>query len=135
MHFINPYAYTYNQYRLNVAQKKIYFDMLVTKRILPILSLFYKLNIIRRFYFLKPHTDVGRKVRVFPFYSRLQSYSANVKLHFRKVRPVSIRLQALNLLTKRSGVSSLVLNTSSGLMTHHEAMKLGIGGVLVYTLN
>lgn len=135
MHFINPYAYTYNHYRINVAQKKIYFDMLVTRRILPILTLFCKLNVIRRFYFLKTETSFSRKVRVFPFYSKLQACGAAIKLHFRKVRPVSIQLKALKLLSKRSGSSSLILNTSSGIMTHHEAMKFGIGGVLLYTLN
>lgn len=135
VHFINPYAYTYSHYRINVAQKKIYFDMLVTRRILPVLTLFCKLNVIRRFYFLKTENSFSRKVRIFPFYTKLQSHSSNIKLHFRKVRPVSIQLKALKLLTKRSGASSLILNTSAGLITHQEAMKLGIGGVLVYTLN
>lgn len=119
---------------MNVAQKNIYFDMLVTKKILPILSLFYRLNIIRRFYFLKQQQHFIQKVRVFPFYSRLQAYGANLKLHFRKTHPMTIKLRALKLLARRSGVSSLILNTSCGLITHHEALRLGIGGTLVYTL-
>jgi ribosomal protein S8 len=135
VHFINPYAYTYNHYKINVAQKKIYFDMLVTRRILPILTLFYKLSIIRRFHFLKKENHFTQKVRVYPFYSRLQSSGLGLKLHFRKTHPISIKLKALKLLAKRSGVSSLILNTSKGLMTHHEALGLGISGVLVYTLN
>lgn len=125
----------YNHYKIHVAQKRIYFDMVVTKQVLPILHLFCKLNIVRRFFFFKDSGALEKKVRVFPFYSRLQAHGAQLRLHFHKTHPVTIQLKALKLLTKRTGHSSLILNTSKGLITHHEALKLGVGGVLVYTLN
>ena len=108
--------------------------MLVTRQILPILKLFSRLSVIRRFYFLKQKNHFTKKVRVFPFYSRLQTCGADLKLHFRKTHPISLQTRSLKLLNHRSGVSSLILNTSAGLITHQEALRLGVGGVLVYTL-
>lgn len=108
--------------------------MLVTRRILPILQLLVKLNIIRRFYFLPTTSSFEKKVRVFPFYNKLQTITSNISLHFRKAHPISIKLQALKLLNKTLGGSSLILNTPQGLLTHREALLQGVGGILIYTV-
>jgi ribosomal protein S8 len=109
--------------------------MLVTRKILPILQLLVKLNIVRRFYFLPTVNHFEKKVRVFPFYNKMQTITSNLSLHFRKAHPIAIKLQALKLLNKTIGGSSLILNTSNGLLTHRDALEQGVGGVLIYTVH
>lgn len=134
MHFVNPYAYVYNQFKIHTAQKRIYFDMIITRRVLPVLKLLHQLNLVRRFYFLAKTKPFEQKVRIFPFYNKTQTIISNFKLHFHKTHPVTIKYQALKLLQKSTGGSSLILNTPQGLMTHRSALTHKVGGVLIYTI-
>lgn len=65
----------------------------------------------------------------------MQTITSNLSLHFRKAHPIAIKLQALKLLNKTIGGSSLILNTSNGLLTHRDALEQGVGGVLIYTVH
>ena len=109
--------------------------MNITRKTFPILKIFLKINLIRRFCFLKKTKTCVQKIRVFPFYSKTQVLTSHLKCYFKRGRDITLSLKALRLLRKTTGGSSLILNTSKGLVTHHEALEHGVGGTLVYTIH
>jgi ribosomal protein S8 len=117
MNTILPYVYLLNQLKFAVAKKNYFFIIRSTGKIKPLLQLFYKLNIIRRFTFKSSNLCY-----VFPNYSRINKPIRSIKKH------------SLLLMRRSLGAATLILETSRGVLTHQNALKLGIGGTLVFII-
>ena len=126
--FKNPYIYLFNQLNFAIRRQNYYFILRFTQRNLPLLRHLRQLNVIRRFYYLNPNL-----LKVFPSYN-LRSPRHLIKTYYRMRSRIVLRLSTLRLLRRSLGNSILLLETHKGLITHKEALRLGIGGVLVCRL-
>jgi len=73
--------------------------------------------------------------RVFPTYNKSLLPISIIKHYYKLNRPIYLKIQALKLLTLSLKQSTFILETSKGLLTHNEALKLNVGGVLVCKIN
>jgi ribosomal protein S8 len=98
----------------------------MTTAIKPLASLLQELNLLRRFYRLNKSV-----YRVFPTYFRHRKTHRSVKFYTRVRGRIHLSLQSLRLLNINSPHSYYVLETSKGVLTHKEALKLKEGGLLL----
>jgi len=95
----------------------------------PLLILFYKLNIIRRFTFKS-----SSLCYVFPNYTRTNKPIRYIKNYYRSVNPIFLKKHSLLLMRRSLGAATMVLETSYGVITHQNALTLGVGGILVFII-
>ena len=129
MNTISPYLYFLNQLKFAVAKKNYYFIIRYSSKVKPLLNLFYKLNLIRRFTFKSTTLCY-----VFPTYSRFNKPIRYIKNYYRSVNPITIKKHSLLLMRRSLGAATVVLETSKGVLTHREALSLGIGGTLLFII-
>jgi len=119
-----------SQLRINVAKKNLFFKIAINKRELQLLSLLTRRGIVRR-YFRLNHTTGGRELyMIYPNHTITRSTNLGVVLFNRKADHIVIPLSSLKLLSLSSGASSFILKTDRGLLTHQDAIKYKVGGVL-----
>ena len=123
------YTYFINHLKLNIARKNYFFDIKVNNKILKLIKVLYKLNIIRRFVLITPY-----KYRIYTSWFDKHSSLLNLKNYSRTSNPIRIRLQSLNILKTNTHNSYLILSTSKGLLTHQEAIQYKVGGFLICTI-
>lgn len=130
--FLNKLDYTYliNHLKLNIARKNYFFDIKVNVKLLGLINLLHKLNIIRRFVLITPF-----KYRIYTNWFDKQASILKLKNYNRALNPIRIKLQALTILNQHTYNSQLILSTSKGLLTHHEAIKAKVGGFLVCSIS
>jgi len=121
----NPYSYTINHLKLAVAKKHFYFLLNYTKRVQSFLRVLKKLNLIRRFHVLN-----SKKFVVFPTYAK-KSTGSYLRVYYRLRNPIVVRHAALVLINKSLGNSIVLVDSSRGVVTQAEALKLRIGGILI----
>ena len=119
-------VYFFNQFKLAVARQSYFFTLKNIQKIKPILHLFKKLGLIRRFYCTKQST-----IYVFPLFFKNKSIQPLLKVYDRKTAPIKLTFKALQLLKKTSYLSTFLVQTPLGLLTHKEAIKEKLGGLLV----
>jgi len=120
------YTYLINHLKLNIARKNYFFDIKVNNKILKLIKVFYKLNIIRRFVLLTPY-----KYRIYTTWFDRYSSILNLKNYSRTSNPIRIRLNSLNILKTNTYNSYLILSTPKGILTHQEAIHYKVGGFLI----
>ena len=125
----NPYSYTINHLKLAVAKKHFFFLINYTKRVEVFLKVLKKLNLIRRFYNFN-----SKKFVIFPTYTK-KPVGSYLRVYYRLRNPIIVRHSALVLINKSFGNSIVVFESSKGLVTQSEALKLKIGGVLVCVIS
>ena len=129
MNTISPYLYLLNQLKFAVAKKNYYFLIRYSSKMKPLLNLFYKLNLIRRFTFKSTTLCY-----IFPTYNRLNKPIRYIKNYYRSVNPITLKKHSLLLMRRSLGAATVVLETSKGVLTHREALSLGIGGTLLFII-
>ena len=117
--------YVFNHLRINKAQQKYFFDIRCTVRAAQTLRLLLHLGLVRRFYKLNRST-----FRVFPYRTFNNAQHRPLKIFSSKQNPLKVTLATLRLLKLNTGASSLVISTTRGLLTHHQALKHNLGGHL-----
>lgn len=130
--FVNtliPYVYFLNQLKFAAAKKNYFFTIKASVKTKPLLNLFYKLNIIRRFTFKSPSLCY-----VFPNYTRTNKPIRYIKNYCRSVNPISLKKHSLLLMRRSLGAAIIVLETSHGVITHQNALTLGVGGTLLFII-
>ena len=60
-----------------------------------------------------------------PFFHKIKNVSTSTKKYF-------MSLRSLRIITKYTKSTTLILSTSRGVVTHRNALKLGLGGVILY---
>lgn len=118
-----------NQLKLGSSKKSMYFDTRITAKTKPIALLLQKLNILRRFCKLK-----GGLYRVFPAYSRYRRLARTITFYTKSSGRIVLTYKSLRILNINSPHSYYVLETSKGLMTHKEALRLKLGGLLLLVI-
>ena len=123
---LNSYTYFLNQLKVTSSQKKLYFDVRITTKTRTLASLLVRLNVIRRFHVL------NREVyRVYPAYTRFRKYTRPIKGFTRSNGRHRFKLQTLQVLNLNTPNTYYILETTQGLMTHKEALRLKLGGLLL----
>lgn len=129
MNNILPYVYLLNHLKFAVAKKNYFFIVRSSNKIKPLLQLFHRLNIIRRFTFTSSKTCY-----IFPNYSRTNKPIRYIKNYNRAFNPISLKKHSLLLMRRSIGAATMVLETSKGLITHRDALSAGIGGTLIFII-
>ena len=104
----------------------MYFEIQMTRQLKYLARLLLSLNVLRRF-----HKVTGSVYRVFPAYTRYRKYCRDFQTYTRKNGRIRLQLKALQLLNINTPHSYYILDTNKGLITHKEAIKLGVGGLLL----
>lgn len=126
MTLCNPYSHFLNQVILCSKRKGLFFDSPITNKTKKLAQLLLDLNVIRRFF--RTHDE---NYRVFPAYTRYRKFNRSFKLYSRVSGKIILSYKALRLLNLSSPHSYYILETGIGLMTHKEAIKHRVGGVLL----
>jgi len=126
MNNILPYCYFFNHLKLARARKDYFFIIRASVKTKSVLRIFYKLNLIRRFTFMG-----NSRCCVFPTYTRSGQPIRSLKNYYRAVNPIFIKKHSLLLMRRSLGATTILLETSHGLITHNDALSLGIGGIMV----
>ena len=115
-----------NHYKISVAQHTFFFIVRQTPQISQILNVFQKLGLVRRFVRVN-----NRFYRVYPTWAFNRNYLHNIKVHSHPKNHLRIKLNALWVLKQSIGSSTILLNTTKGILTHREALKYRLGGHLL----
>ena len=123
---LNSYTYFLNQLKVTSSQKKLYFDVRTTTKTRMLATLLVRLNVLRRFYRL--NYDF---YRVYPAYTRFRKYARPTKGFTRSNGRHRFKLRTLQILNLNTPNTHYILETTQGLMTHKEALRLKLGGLLL----
>jgi len=74
-------------------------------------------------------------VKLAPFFYKNSTFFRGVRLISTPSKLFFIKLSALNIIEKSLGSTVLLLSTSRGLITHKEALKLGLGGIALFLIS
>ena len=121
--------YLLSHLRLAVAKKLFFFQLTLNPQSRQLLKLLLNLRLVRRFAKVK-----GLQYKIFPNYSKYGNPVKNFKVYYRLRNPILMKLKSLVLINKSLGASSIIVETSGGVMTHHEAFRRKLGGVLVCSI-
>lgn len=100
--------------------------MQIPKRTKPLVQVLKDINIIRRYYKLS-----GNTYRVFPAYTKWRVKHRPIATFTRVNHELRFTLRALRIVNINCKHSYYILHTDQGIMTHHDALKLKIGGKLL----
>lgn len=124
------YTFFVSHLKIHIARKNFFFDVIVNEKVLKFIDLLYRLNHIRRYVRL-----TAKRYRIYTAWNGHISTLNSIRIYRRAANPVRISLRALMILTTHTYASHLVLNTPKGLMTHREAIRRRVGGILVAIVN
>lgn len=132
MHNTKFCSQLFNKISLNFKQNNLWFDLLITKNILSVLSIFKVLGLVSSFFFFNLN---NRKVRVFLKYVNLEvPYQLPILFYFKPSHKLSLSIKQLKKLDKSLGGTTLVISTSRGLKNHFECIKYNLGGFLFFVI-
>jgi ribosomal protein S8 len=100
------------------------------KKILRLFKLLAQIGCVT--YYCHNVQNSQRRLLVFsPFYFKKMTFYKTVKLVSTPSKKFTLTLKALKILNKSLKNSFLILETSGGLITHKEALKLRLGGYIL----
>jgi ribosomal protein S8 len=103
-------------------------------QMLKILRLLKKIGLLNS-YLLNGNVMGLRKVKVSPFFYKNSAFFKNIKLVTTPAKRFNIKLKTLQIVCKSLGESIIILETSKGILTHKEALKLRISGKVLLVLS
>lgn len=101
---------------------------------LDILNLFYRLGLLNS-YLISNKFGKHTMVKLSPFFYKRSSFYKKVRLISTPSKRFNIKLKSLKILTKSIGATTIILETSRGVMTHREALSLGVSGKILFVLS
>lgn len=114
------------------SQKKLSLTIVYSRKAILLLKLLYSIGAIQNYYLLN---DKGVKqktlIKIYVTFYKKLPLTKYFKLMSRPSRTFHISYAALRILQKKTYSSVYFLSTSIGLITHHDAVKLRIGGNLI----
>lgn len=130
INYFCPINYLINNINFNSKNKKIFFKIRITNKMIYFLQLFKKYNLISSFYLYKIKKNKLNFIYAFIF----SSYSKNLNITFYyksfylKNRRLRVSLKALSLLKHRTGDSIYLLSTPCGVINHNQALESNKSG-------
>lgn len=127
------HSYVINHVNILLSRKQKCVQILLTKKTLRLVRVFYRNAIIKNYIIIEKVLK-NRKIKFIRFsglFFKNESYFKGVRLVSTPSRKHTISLKGLNLLRKISGTSLIILETSKGIISHIDALKLGVGGLIL----
>lgn len=121
--------YVLNLININKLKKNLSFFIIFTKKNYNTIKVLKNFNIIHDFKLIKKNNFNFIKINLF-FYKN-KTICHNLKIISRPAKIFTISYKSLLLLNKKSGSSIFLISTTKGIVSHQEAIKLKIGGVLI----
>ena len=112
-----------------LARKDLFYEVIVTEQTLELMLLLFRLNVIRRYIRLAP-----KRYRIYPSWISNRSSSVKLRCYSRGVNPITLSIKSLKVVRQCHGASDLILSTTRGVITHHEALRYNVGGALMCIL-
>ena len=98
------------------------------------LRIFKKLGLLNSYFVYSP-TSKFFLVKVSPFFYRKTAFFKKVKLVTTPSKKFFVKISTLRIIAKSVGTAIIILETSKGLLTHQEALKLGLSGIILFIVN
>jgi len=98
------------------------------------LQIFKKLGLLNS-YFVYSSSNKFSVVKVSPFFYRKTAFFKKVKLVTTPSKKFFVKISTLRIISKSIGTAIIILETSKGLLTHQEALKLGLSGIILFIIN
>jgi ribosomal protein S8 len=125
----NSYSQFLNQLKITASQKKLFFEIRLTTKTKALANLLVRMNVVRRF-----HRVSATSHRVFPAYTRHRKYLRRIQTYTRANSRHRFRLSTIRTLHNSTPNSYYILETDKGLMTHKDALRNQIGGLLLVVI-
>lgn len=122
----NSYSHLLNRLQITALQKQLFFDIRLTRKTKLLVTLLVKLNVVRRF-----HKISYLEYRVFPAYTQFRKFMRPMQTYTRTNSRHIFKLNSIRILNQNTPNSYYILETSKGLMTHKDALREGVGGILL----
>ena len=130
----SPYAYLIAHINLAFKSNKRIHRILCTKKILKLVKVLQQQGCLT--YLLLNQSNVTKRYLLFtPYYYRQTTFFKYIRLISTISKKFTISFRALVVISKSLKNSLLLLETSKGIVTHKEALKLHIGGFLLCILS
>ena len=127
----NAYSNFLNNLKKSSLKHKMYYDVQITTKTKELARILLKLNIIRRFV---KHSGINT-YRVFPSYTKARRHLRTIKTYTRTNGHIRLNLATIRILNTTSPHSYYVLETNKGLITHKDALRLKVGGILLLIIH
>jgi ribosomal protein S8 len=118
-----------NILKITLKKKKLYFDIIFSKKIFYYIKLLKQLKLINSFFFITK--DKWVFVRAYVLF-KSNKFNLNLfKVFSTPSKKFYVSLLGLKLLSKRTGISNYLISTSYGIKTHQNAILSHRAGMLV----
>lgn len=122
-------SYVINLININKLKKKLSFNIFFTKKNI------YFVNFLKNFNFIHKYSIINIKnrayIKIYLYYYKTKRISYNFKLISSPSKSFLLSYKSLRLISKRTSGSIFIISTDLGLISHHEAIKLKKGGVVL----
>ena len=126
----NPYAYLIAHVNLALRSKKRLNLIVCTKKVLRLIKTLRREGCLT-YLLLKQHSQGRRHLIFTPYYYKQTTFFKRVQLISTISKKFTISFKALTILDKSLKNSILLIETSRGIITHKEALRCHIGGLLL----
>ena len=126
-------AYVINHLNILLSRKQKFVQIFLTKKTLRLVRVFYRNDVIKN-YIIIEKTVKNRKVKFIRFsalFFKNESYFKGARVVSTPSNRHTISLKGLKTLKKISGTSLIMLETSRGIISHLDALKFGVGGLIL----
>lgn len=130
----NSIAFLINHINFAIATRKKWILFRYTKKILRVLRLLKKIGIIQ-FYIASKNISSTQVVKLSPFFYKNTSFFRRIKLVSTPSKRFNLKLRTLQILNQSLGETIIILETSHGVMTHIDALRLKTGGKILLVIN
>lgn len=125
----DSFTYVINHLNIATSHKKIYIDIIYTKKNLFFLSFLKKNSLLHNFHLLSKNGNVF--LRLYPFYFKNLSIMKSFKIVSSPSRKFYVSLKSLLVIKKRIGSSIYLISTPKGILNIDQAINLKSGGFLL----
>ena len=130
----NSTAFLVNHINFAVATKKRWILFKYTKKTLQVLTLLKRIGVIQ-FYIISKSFGSTKLIKLSPFFYKDTPFFRRIKLVSTPSKRFNLKLRTLQILNLSLGETIVVLETSHGIITHTDALKLKIGGKILLVIN
>lgn len=133
--FLNKPAYIQNHIAFALAQQNPITRLKYTKKSFIIIKILQAVGCIHRFFIKTPRNNFQKSIILSILFYKNTPFFKSFRLLSTPTKQYNITYKALRILTLSLGVSTIILSTPKGLLTHKQALQYKIGGQLLYIIS
>lgn len=118
-----------NIWRITLKKKKLFFDLIYSRKTIYFIKILKTLKLINFFFFIKKKKWI--EIRSYVTFTFLRPELSLLKFFSTPSKKFWISLRALTFLQRRTGVSTYLVSTSSGLLSASDSLALQKSGLLM----